>query len=129
MLNRLKTLLSTQWSERATRQRDSAMAMATTIPQYVARKVSSAAYHDLLFRIEMAQLNGQALAIREPATRQPPLLRSIVADLDKLAIQHPERARMLRMRLFGTHDPNEASARSRFVSAALRAGTRTRSSD
>ncbi|MBM3115992.1 hypothetical protein [Jeongeupia naejangsanensis] len=129
MLKRLKTLFGTPLSEWASPRRETAVSMAATIPQYVARKVNSAAVHDLLFRIEMAQLNGQALAIRMPGSAQSPLLRSILADLDKLALQHPEQARMLRMQLHATHDPHEASARTRFVRAAQQASARIHTLD
>ncbi|WP_432722386.1 hypothetical protein R0381_001711 [Jeongeupia wiesaeckerbachi] len=129
MLKRLKTLFGTPLSEWASRHRETAATIAATVPQYVARKVNRAALHDLLFRIEMAQLNGQALAIRTPGSTQPPLLRSILADLDKLARQYPDHARMLRMQLHATHDPNEPCARSRFVSAAQQASARVRHLD
>ncbi|BCL77231.1 hypothetical protein JHS3_29670 [Jeongeupia sp. HS-3] len=127
MLSRLKTLLSTQLSGLASRSRRTSMAMATTIPQIVAHKISRAAYHDLLFRIEMAQLSGQALSIRAPADAQPPLLRSIIIDIDKLAVHHPDQAKALRLRLYGCHDVHAASARARFVSAAQKAPVRIHS--
>ncbi|AOY01324.1 hypothetical protein [Jeongeupia sp. USM3] len=124
MLSRLKTLFSTQLSEFAPRTRGASQLDAATVPMERPLGMRRAAYHDLLFRIDMAKLNGLALAIRLPVKQQPQQLRDIVADLDKLAHSRPDEARMLRLELFGSHDPHTPDPRSRFVSEARQASVR-----
>jgi hypothetical protein len=71
---------------------------------------------DLKFRIQMARMSGLARYFGKP--EQPLLLESILADLDRLALLHPQLAVKLKNDLLNIHNPEEASSAQRFAEAA-----------
>jgi hypothetical protein len=72
--------------------------------------------YDLKFRIQMARMSGIACYFGKP--EQPPLLESILRDLDRISELHPQLAQNLRNDLLNVHNPNEASSAERFAEAA-----------
>ncbi|WP_035057839.1 hypothetical protein [Andreprevotia chitinilytica] len=75
------------------------------------KKISAPRYSDLVWRVEMAILSGQACLVKRgvPNEQLPPLVRSVLTDLPKLAAADRDLERALWRRLYSSHDPGIAN--------------------